>query len=780
MQRNFIGLILLMAGAFLPLVEAQERFAGSGRLDEIVDAAVKEGEIPGAVLLVGNGGGIVHRKAYGNRSLTPKPERMTLDTIFDAASLTKVVATAPSIMKLFEEGKIRLNDRVTDYLPEFQGGESRITVRHLLTHYSGLRADVDLEPKWSGYETGVSMAMADEPVAEPGERFLYSDINYILLGEIVRRVSGEPLSEYARKCFFAPLGMRDTTFLPDRSLLPRIAPTERSPETGLPFRGVVHDPTARNMGGVAGHAGVFTTASDLAAFAEMMIGLGSLNGTRVLAPAAVRKMTTPQSPADRAVLRGIGWDIDSPYSTNRGELLPLGSYGHTGFTGVSLWIDPATKTYIILMTNRVHPDGGGSIVSLRCRVATAVAAALGVDVPGVSLTGYNETLAGVRRRTERNGQVKTGLDVLAESGFDRLRGKRVALITNHTGQSREGERDVDLMIANGVRVAALLSPEHGWLGQQDSTEIGHSVDAATGIRVWSLYSGENRRPTSEMLADVEMIVFDIQDAGARFYTYMCTMLYALEEAAKRGLPFLVLDRPNPITGVHVEGPLLDESLESFVGCYPLPLRHGMTLGEIATMANQERKLGASLEVVRMRGWERGDWFDATGLTWSDPSPNMRSLNAALLYPGLAMLEGGRNYSVGRGTDSPFEQIGADWINGRELASYLNALHIPGIRAYATRFQPSTSPFKGKLIEGVRFVITDRDILDSTRLGLELAAALEQLYPGRIEWGQNERLIGDRAVIRALQAGVDPSAIRESWSEALGRFVKRRSAYLLYH
>lgn len=756
-------------------------FEGSEQLDAAVGEAIAKGEIPGAVLLVGREGRLLHRKAYGARALEPAREPMTPETIFDAASLTKVVATAPAIVQLLERGRIRLNDPVTEYLPDFQGGKSAITVRHLLTHFSGLPPGIPLTPAWSGYESGVARALVEKPVAQPGERFIYSDVNYILLGEIVRRVSGEPLEDYVRRRIFEPLRMRDTMFRPPAALRRRIAPTEHPPGEAEPLRGVVHDPTARAMGGVAGHAGLFTTAEDLAHFAEMLLGQGAFRGRRVLQPLSVRKMITPQSPFDQPVLRGLGFDLDSPYSAPRGELFPLGSFGHTGFTGTSLWIDPATRTYVILLTNAVHPKVKRPISSLRARVATVAAAALGIDLPGVAVTGYNETLAGtrLRLRAERNGRVLTGLDVLAAQGFVPLKDKRVGLITNHTGLAQDGERNVDLMLKAGVKVVALFSPEHGLSGEADVPEIPDSRDPATGIPVWSLYAGSRRRPTEAMMAGVDALVFDIQDIGARFYTYMCTMLYAMEEAAKREIRFYVLDRPNPITGVYVEGPMLEAELESFVGCLPLPLRHGMTLGEIARMANGERRLGAGLEVVTMQGWERGDWFDATGLLWVNPSPNMRSLNAALLYPGLAMLEASANYSVGRGTDSPFEQIGADWINGRHLARYLNERRIPGIRVYATRFRPASSRFAGRWIEGVRFVITDRERVDSARLGLEVAAALEQLYPGRIAFRDNERLIGNRSVIAALERGEDPCLIQQQWRESLEAFLALRQKYLLY-
>jgi uncharacterized protein YbbC (DUF1343 family)/CubicO group peptidase (beta-lactamase class C family) len=677
-------------------------------------------------------------------------------------------------MKLVEQGRIRLNDRVTEYLPEFQGGKSEITVRQLLTHFSGLRPDLDLEPPWSGYETAIRMALADKPVAAAGERFIYSDINFILLGEIVRRVSGKPLQDYAAEAFFRPLGMDDTTFLPPASWMARIAPTES------PLRGVVHDPTARAMGGVAGHAGVFSTADDLARFARMMLGLGELDGKRVLAAASVRRLTTPQSPPDQPILRGLGWDIDSPYAGPRGDLFPVGSYGHTGFTGTSMWIDPASETFVILLANSVHPKPRGALTSLRARVASVVAAAVGADA-GVALAGYNETPAGagVRRAVARNGQVLTGLDVLAEEGFARLRGKRIGLITNHTGLDRRGRRNVDAMLAAGVEVRVLLAPEHGLTGQQDGGQAADSRDEATGLPVYSLYSYGNRRLSNEAAAGLDALVFDIQDAGARFYTYISTLGHALEEAARRKLGFYVLDRPNPINGVRVEGPMLEPNELSFIGYHPLPLRHAMTVGELAQLFNQEKAIGADLHVVAMRGWQRGDWFDSTGLVWVDPSPNLRSLNAALLYPALAMLEFTPDYSVGRGTDAPFEQIGAPWIDGPELAAYLNGRYIPGVRVYATRFRPASSNCAGVLVEGVRFVITDREAFSAQRLGLEIAAALGTLYPGRLPLEANRRLIGNTKVLDALKASRDPRAIEQESQDAVAAFLETRQKYLLY-
>ena len=766
---------LVLALAAAAALMAQERYAGSADLDRAIEAAVAARQIPGAVCAVGQPGKILHRAAYGSRALVPRREPMTLDTVFDVASLTKVVATTSAMMKLFEQGRVRLNDPVTDYLPGFQGGKSGITVRQLLTHYSGLRPDVDIEPAWSGYEEGIRRALTDKPVAAPGERFIYSDINFILLGEIVRVVTGKTLPEYVRENVFLPLGMRETRFQPESALRPRIAPTEILKGTAAPLRGVVHDPTTRYMGGVAGHAGLFTTADDLARFAEALLD----GGKGVFQPATIAKFTSPNSPPDRTQIRGLGWDIDTRFSSNRGELFPVGSYGHTGFTGTSLWIDPVSRTYVILLANSVHPKVTAPISSLRSRVATIAAAHAGVVKPGTALTSYNEAVAGASRAVARNGHVLTGLDILVESKFAPLQGKRVGLVSNHTGIDRLGRRNVDLMREAGVHLVALFSPEHGFAGAYDQEKIANTTDHATGLPVYSLYDGNRRRPLPETLEGIDTLVFDIQDIGARFYTYMCTMRNAMEEASKKNIAVLVLDRPNPVTGTRVEGPLLDASLESFVGCFGLPLRHGMTMGELALMFRDGLGLQTPVEVVKMQGWERGDWFDSTGLPWVNPSPNIRSLNAALLYPGIGMIEYSKNYSVGRGTDAPFEWVGAEFIRGAELAAWLNGRSLAGVRVYPVKFRPESSNLAGRTVEGVRFMVTDREQFDASRLGLELASALVRLYPGKIVPAQSEKLIGQQKTVEELAAGVDARLISERIASEMEAFLAKRRKFLLY-
>jgi len=763
-------------------------------LDPIVNEAIADHQIPGAVVIVGHNGQVVYRKAYGSRALVPRREAMTLDTIFDCASLTKVVATTTAIMQLWEQGKLRMSDPLAKYLPEFaQNGKQDITIRQLLVHYSGLPDDLDLTKKWEGKDTANRMAFEVAPERPAGTAFVYSDINFIVLGALVERLSGESLDAYAAKHVFAPLGMKETRFLPPASWLPRIAPTEEDENHHL-LHGIVHDPTARRMGGVAGHAGMFSTADDLATFAQALLD----GGRGVLTPATVAKMTSPQQPATGTAVRGFGWDIDSPFSTNRGELLPVGGYGHTGFTGTSLWIDPATQTYIVLLTNAVHLNAvpgheKGSAVSLRTKVATAIAVALALDPAEAekmrlaSTTGYNEMQSAARKLAVRNGIVKTGIDVLEETKFAALHPKKggsprsIGLLTNQTGVDSQGRRTIDVLAGvSGISLDAIFSPEHGVTGTLDTTEIKDAKDAATGVVVYSVYGATDaaRRPPLDVLKRLDALVIDLQDAGARFYTYETTTGYFLEAAAKAGLDVVLLDRPNPITGADVQGPVSDEGHESFTNYFPEPVRHGMTMGELAKMFNGERHLGTRLEVVPMQGWQRGDWFDSTGLAWSNPSPNLRNLTEATLYPGVALIEG-TNVSVGRGTDTPFELVGAPWIKGRELAVYLNSRGIPSVRFVPVTFTPFASNYAGQLCEGVNLVLLDRNAFDAPELGLELAAALHKLYPNDYKLERMSELLINQAAFDALSAGEDPHRIAEDWEDRLQKFVELRQKYLMY-
>ncbi len=760
-------------------------------VDAIFNHAVEQHQIPGAVVLVGHNGKVVLRKAYGYRSLEPRRERMSADTIFDLASLTKCVATAVSVMRLVQYGQVRLNDPVARYLPEFAAnGKQDITVRQLLTHYSGLDEDLDLKQPWHGREAAFRMVMDAKPVYTPGSRFFYSDINYEALGFLVERVSSMALDKYAAAHIFEPLKMEHTRFLPPASWLPRIAPTEYD-EQGRMLRGVVHDPTARRMGGVAGNAGVFSTADDLAKFAQAMLD----GGGPVLSPLMVEKMTTPQQPPNATSVRGFGWDIDTVFSSNRGALLPVGSFGHSGFTGTSLWIDPVTRTYIVILANAVHPRGqNGAMVSIRNRTATAVTAALKLSATAeekmrlARITGYNDSFAAARRIKVRNGQVKTGIDVFEEHNFDRLRAsepgkvRRIGVVTNQTGVDSAGRRTIDILAqVEGLKLAAIFSPEHSVTGTLDTTAIGNTVDAATGVPVYSLYGNTEakRRPPLDILRNLDAVVFDIQDAGVRFYTYETTLGYLLDGAAKTGTEVVVLDRPVPITGAYVQGPVSEPGSENFNNYMPEPVRHGMTVGELAKMFNTERRLNAKLTVIPMEGWIRGDWFDSTGLVWVNPSPNLRSLTEATLYPGVALIEGA-NVSVGRGTDTPFELVGAPWIKGKEFSDYLNARAIQGVRFVPVEFTPAAGEkFAGQRLGGVSIVLLNRDTLDAPELGVELAAALHKLYPAEFELNKMTALMCNRRVMDAIAAGRDPRVIADEWREEVERFEQVRKKYLLY-
>ncbi|MGB0082928.1 MAG: exo-beta-N-acetylmuramidase NamZ domain-containing protein [Terracidiphilus sp.] len=790
------GLVFLLAIALIACGErtlAAQATAGSGAhdfdaIDALMQAAVARGNMPGGVVIIGHNGAVVYRKAFGSRSLEPTHEAMTVDTIFDLASLTKVIATTTAVMQLVDEGRVHIDDPVAVYLPDFaQNGKAQITVRELMTHFSGLPPDLDLKEAWHGRDTAFKMAMQVQPTNPPGTRFVYSDINFEVLGFIVQKVTGMPLNEYTATYVFAPLDMTETSFLPPASWVPRIAPTQYD-EDGIMLRGVVHDPTARRMGGVAGHAGLFSTADDLAKFAQNLLS----DHPKVLTREAIEEMTTPQQPGSTSILRGLGWDIDSPYSSPRGKLFPVGSFGHTGFTGTSIWMDLPSDTYIILLTNAVHPNGKGNVIALRRQLADAAVGALHLSFTENPekrigpIPRSSEPMIPERHVTARSGEVQVGIDVLEADGFRELHPDanhpvRIGLVTNQTAVDAHGKRTADVLAhAPGIKLTAIFSPEHGIAGVLDTTAIGNSRDAATGAPVYSVY-GEGdakRRPTDQEMAGVDEIVYDIQDVGVRFYTYESTLGYFLEAAAKAGKEIVVLDRPNPIGGAYVQGPMLDAGRESFVGYWRTPVRHGMTVGELAGLFNSERLIGAKLSVVRMEGWLRGDWFDSTGRVWINPSPNLRSLTEAELYPGLGMIEW-TNISVGRGTDTPFEFVGAPWIDAAALASYLNARTIDGVRFVPVNFTPNASNYANQSCGGVNILVTDREALDAPELGLEIVAALEHLYPNDFKIAGLDGLMRNKAALDALTAGEDPRRIDEDWQDALKNFETVRAKYLLY-
>jgi len=792
-----IGLFMIATAPIHPSASlaAEAEFVDTsqlGRIDELVESAIREGMLPGAVVLVGQHEKIHYRKAFGNRAVMPSIEPATVDTVFDLGSLTKVVATTPSVMLLVEQGRIRLNAFFSDYIPDSdRNGKTDITVRHLLTHMSGLRPGLNLANPWEGYDNAIFLATNEVPVAKPGERVIYSDINFLLLGEIVRRVSGMSLDQFSFAHLYGPLGMLNTGFNPPVELRDLIAPTTRCEADLMPcggpngeiIRGLVHDPTARRMGGVAGHAGLFSTADDLAVFCQMLLKCGVYGKKRILSPLTVKAMTAPWTPTDEPGVRGLGWDLDVTEATDYDTIRSLRPFGHTGFTGTLLWLDPASGLYVVFLSNRLHPDGHGDVTDLRAEVVTIAVSALR-NKPASSLHSernhpsdfqIGKPLPGTL--SERHPLVLTGIDVLQAEDFSRLYGKRVALLTNQTGLARDGARTIDLLHrARNVELVSLFSPEHGNHGILEGP-VPSSRDEDTGLPIHSLY-GKYRRPTAKMLEGIDIIVVDLQDIGTRFYTYVTTMAYVMEEAAKRHISVLVLDRPNPINGLQIEGPMLEHSRIGFTGYFPMPIRHGMTIGELALLFKGENSIDVDLDVVKMKGWQRKDWFDHTGLPWVNPSPNIRNLIQAILYPGIGAIEE-TNISVGRGTDTPFEQIGAPWIDGVRLAAELNTRTIPGVSFYPVKFVPTSSKYAGEECQGVFLLVTNRQALQPVRLGLEITATLHRLYPEEFSLEAATSLLGSEKVFALIQAGEEPARVAESWLVAEARWRNLRKGYLLY-
>jgi len=749
-------------------------------MDAAINRAIADKKCPGGVLWIEHRG-VRYHKAYGNRALVPATEPMTEDTVFDAASLTKVVACTPAAMLLVERGQLSLDERVQTYISEFTGdGKEAITVRQLMLHISGLRGDIETKTDWRGQKTAVQKACTEKLQSQPGTTFRYSDINFFLLGEIVQRVSHTPLEEFVAREIYQPLKMTDTGFLPPAAKLPRIAPTEVV--NGEPYRGMVHDPTARKMGGVAGHAGLFTTAADLARYARMLLNRGSLEGVQIFKPETVELMTSVQTPESLSVRRGLGWDIDSGYSGPRGKLFPIGSYGHTGWTGTSLWIDPFSQTFVIFLSNRNHPDESGNVGALRAQLGTLAAEAIpdfnfsfvpgALSVPPQPGKGAADT--GAERRV---AQLKSlnGIDVLARQKFAPLKGLRLGLITNHTGEDRHRNPTIDLLkSAEGVELKALFSPEHGIRGAANE-KIGDSVDQKTGLPVYSLY-GQRSKPTAEQLKDLDALVFDIQDIGCRFYTYTATMGLTLEAAGESGKKYFVLDRVNPINGATIDGPVR-MGKESFVAFHEVPLRYGMTIGELARMCNAERNCKADLTVIQVENWQRDAWLDQTGLPWTNPSPNMRSLPAAILYPGVGLLESA--LSVGRGTDTPFELVGAPYVDDVKLAEELNRAGLPGVSFVPIAFTPSYSVHQGQPCKGVYILLTDRDRCNVVDVGLLIAETLYRLYPKDFNPGKMGHLLLHPPTLEAVKADKPLKEIRALWQKDLEQFIQRRAKYLIY-
>ena len=862
------------------------------RIAAIVEGPIANGDFPGCVVAIGRGNQTVYRRAFGSRSLIPplslpegnassKPTERSpieVDTLFDLASLTKPIATSTAVMRLVDQRKLDLDQTVASIVPEFAaGGKSEITLADCLLHQSGLIADNALSEYQDGIERAWERIFAAKLVAEPKTKMVYSDVNFIVLAEVVRRIVGRPFDQYVREEIFLPLGMTETGYLPNTwmeqaELERRAAPTQSRNQRFVNGKlveettdhwmcGEVHDPRAFALGGVAGHAGLFSTAVDLCTFAQMMLGHGTftreettLRGTTPGEPArgeptleesaggepagtATKVSVVSAATWDRWVkprysgkpgvngnLRGYGWDIRSDYSGNRGRSLSPRAFGHGGFTGTGLWIDPESELYVVFLANRVHPDGNGSCNRLIGDVGQVASDAIDWSIPPtprVTLSPWSQvectdtateqtasnpladppsqrsmgSVVSAEPETKEKRSVLSGIDVLRRDRFDRLDGARVGLITNPTGMAKDGVRTTVLLHeASNVELVSLFSPEHGLYAMKDGV-VTDETDSSTGLRVWSLY-GETRRPTAAMLDGIDTLVFDIQDIGTRFYTYMATMGEAMIAASQAGLRFVVLDRPNPIGGVQIEGPITDAGRESFIAWDAIPLRHGMTMGELARFFQRSRNLESlKLEIVPCERWNRADRFDRTGQPWVSPSPNMRNLVQELLYPGIGLLET-TNLSVGRGTATPFEWFGAPWLSEDDAAQLVESLQsreIPGIFFATCRFTPNASVHAKKECRGVQMTVTNPDALEPVRIGFEIAIELERRFADRWnggirgngdsekgqEGGAFDRLLVHRQTLERLSEGKSYEELAASWATDGDLFVQRRAEVLLY-
>ncbi len=793
------------------------------KIEGIVSGPITDGDFPGCVIAIGRGSKVVYLRAFGNRSLKPNPTPMSTDAIFDLASLTKPIATSSAIMRLVDQGKLELYQTIASIVPAFaENGKGEITIADCLLHQSGLVADNAISDYADGVEEAWRRIYAMKMVAPLRSEMIYSDMNFIMLAEIVRILSGKSHEQFVQDEVFGLLGMRETGYLPAQrftheQLAARVAPTQphvRSDDQDMNESwglGGVHDPRAYALGGVAGHAGLFSTASDLCIFGQMMLGRGTLwqdarrtygqkNRTdadvQVVSESTWDLWTKPRLSGGLDDLRAYGWDVRSGFSGNRGRSLSSRSFGHGGFTGTGMWIDPTNDLYVIFLANRVHPSGEGACNSLIREVGSVAADAIDWSTPPaprVTLapwtqvefvdTPMQEATKTIKsaESTEKTS-VLTGVDVLRRDDFQSLAGMKIGLITNPTGVARDGVSDITLLHeSTNVHLEKLFSPEHGLYALKDE-KVTDETDPATGLHVYSLY-GETRRPTAEMLDGIDTLVFDIQDIGTRFYTYMSTMGEAMLAAAEHGKRFVVLDRPNPIDGVRVEGPITDAGRESFIAWDAIPLRHGMTMGELAQFFKRSRKLDTlDLEVVRCEGWKRSVRFDQTDLPWVSPSPNMRNLTEELLYPGMGLLET-TNVSVGRGTATPFEWFGAPWLDldaSEKLVESLDALKLPGIFFATCRFTPDASVHKNVECCGVQLTLTDPDAFDSVRTGIEIACQLQKLFGDRWNGAKGfDRLLVHQATLDGVLSGQSYETLSSAWQLTLDAFMTQRAECLLY-
>ncbi len=719
-------------------------------LHKALREAVSKAKCPGGVAYVGAKDETYFFEAEGRRQVTPKPLPAERLTVYDLASLTKVIATTTAVMLLRDDGVLALDQPVSEHIPV--PSLSRFTIRNLLTHTSGLYAwHADYKDVHSVTEF-VQRCADIEPDWEPGTRRRYSDPGFLLLGMVVELASRDSLDAFCRKRIFEPLGMKDTTFNPPPAMRERCAATAWCSWRGRVMRGEVHDENAYAVGGVSGHAGLFSTAPDVARFCRTLLA-GELLKETTLA-----EMTRLGQVACYP-WQGLGWQLDPWRGGPQGYLPSRAAFGHTGWTGTSMWMDRDTGLFAILLGNTCHPDREHR------------------DSETFRRTFYDGVAA---RFYPGRGNTHTGLDRLVLDDFAPLREKRIALLTHHAAVDELGRPILDVLkLAPDVHVKVVYSPEHGLRGQ---AEAGESVGGQTapGMEVISLY-GRRRRPSRDELAGVDLFVVDLQDVGARYYTYPATMRECLAACGEAGTPVLLLDRPNPLGGAVIEGPAADEAGSPV--CYAhIPVRHGMTLGELATLFLAREWPGPkpALTVHPLDGWTPDFLFDSCSLPWLAPSPNIPTPETALVYIGMCLFEG-TNLNEGRGTDTPFQLIGAPWLRPDVVLKEVEAEWTTGLQLTPDNYTPRAIPgkaikprYKDETCQGIRIDVTDPGMARPFTLAVALIQAIRRVHPAEFAWNDHfDALAGGPGLRRGVERGEGVRHMARQWREEIEAFEALR-------
>ncbi len=709
--------------------------------------AVAESHAPGAVAYVGTIEACEFFEAAGLRQSTPTSEPATKDTIYDLASVSKAVATTTAALLLYENRQLVLDKPVAEYVPvpAFQA----ISVRQLLTHTAGLPAWIPLYKQASSMTEALQLIAQEELRYPPGTRRQYSDLGFMILGRVLEMAASDRLDAFCAKQIFEPLGMKDTGYNPPAGRASRCAPTEQCPWRNKLLRGEPHDENAYAVGGVSGHAGLFSTAEDLARFCRGLLG-GKLLREQTL-DEALRLGQAPVYP-----WQGLGWALDPWASSSAGYLPAREAFGHPGFTGSCLWMDRKRGFFAILLSNTCHPTRS---------------AANG----GVLRRTFFDAIA--KQYYPDASSTHSGLDRLMYEDFKPLRNKRAALLTHHAAVDQLGRPISDVFaLAPEVQLRYIYSPEHGLRGQ---AEAGEAVPSEQGGAPIISLMGKRKKPSAEELSGIDYFVIDLQDIGSRYYTYASTMKDCMEACREAGTPVLVLDRPNPIGGEIMEGPIAEKT-DSPVCWGAVPVRHGLTMGEIATLFAASAGPGKRLElsINALDKWPRARLFGQCGLPWIPPSPNIPTPDTALVYVGTCLFEG-TNVSEGRGTEAPFELVGAPWLDAARVISALAAPDIQGFRLEAATFTPISMPgkaahprYEDTSCQGVRIHITDPISARPFRMAVALIAAMRQIHPKDFLFerpGWFDTLAGTQAVRLGIEQGEPACALVERLEMGLAPF-----------